>query len=1171
MNPRCVDGTTDVSNRDEEDGHERVAPSVDVDEYLVDNTTPIAQCVSEPLPDLPSYASASVSTSTYPQQQQHDLLTIFQAAPLVYLDNTTGDFQTLPLLNFDYERHELTKAIEEASVLGDGSRKIEVDFQIATVDRMSAFLASEKGQIMHFSCHGNPRYLVLEDGRGAMQALRPDELKEWITLGGQNLQFVFVSACHSSFIGQAFIDAGVPHVVCCRHDTTILETAAVEFEKIFYRNLACGTKNLQQAFDIARHEILVNPRIPTKNRAEEASKFCLLPHNGCHDVPIFFQNHHHQHGSPNRRRKQYIPHVTFPPPPQIHLGRQMEQFKLIQSIQVCRLVRVSGPVGVGKNDLVKTCCQYLSDRLHLLDIHEILWVTYTSQPTRRESEHRSGRFDQIFHLVRDASVSVEAFTSETRDAVLNLMDDCYTRKLLLIIDAKELTSQESATKMGVFVTVLLDGTRHVQILIIHRDTVCIKTDRLSYMQEDVRIDPLSVEDTVDLFGILFPRHLIDTERHGINSVDELKDVLLSSSTDLSTQRMKEIYKMLGNGIPLDIHRSSRNFSAEDIDKLVALARHCMHSKDLNISSRAALTKRQKQVEEEIAEAAASRDFVRCQQLKSVLTELEVQKQRLPDLPSLERDLEETAFKLAIAASSMEFEDALRLNKELKRLEECIRLERQTGVAKSKDPFESEIMTTRAALEAKIWQLDNDYDSAFDGGYFDTAEKIVDESNRLKELRSSHPTKSELSQEMRGLESDLGAAKESRRLDAARMISMRLCNVRTRLKMEEEAEAALGMSASDVQTQLNRETEAQPPPTDIDDRAKTSNGPILERNRQPGTRTTMDPPGEPPSPIDQAMQQQDITTPGAFRIGGESGSDCDLHGEPPTESSRVPSLSSDQRGNEHKPDTNQHADFVHMSFSGSVVGNSQALPPAITGDGDNDSVASQSDMSAITTPAALMQHDELRQGGKQNERSNDRNYSRARMNQSALGSFPGRENAGQWTEKESASMRVGSRNRTQQTAAGETNMDQEDSQRVSVPDAECVAGINSNEVSGGDDASTPGILEAFLVNDGDVNTVFPGQIRMEHIAEQTAIEQIIMDTIKKNTVSAQVVMVENDLPAAAAAPTAASVDGGHSEQVCNDDAEEEDSVGGNFAPSQSNKSRNAFKLGKMFKRWNSKRK
>ena len=41
-----------------------------------------------------------------------------------------------------------------------------------------------------------------------------DHLQSLLSAGGLRLDFVFVSACHSKSTGQAFVDAGVKHVVC---------------------------------------------------------------------------------------------------------------------------------------------------------------------------------------------------------------------------------------------------------------------------------------------------------------------------------------------------------------------------------------------------------------------------------------------------------------------------------------------------------------------------------------------------------------------------------------------------------------------------------------------------------------------------------------------------------------------------------------------------------------------------------------------------------------------------------------------------------------------------------------------------------------------------------------------------------------------------------------------
>ena len=46
-------------------------------------------------------------------------------------------------------------------------------------------------------------------------------LKEFLSAEGISLQFVFVSACYSKAIGEAFVKAGVPHVVCVKVDSQV--------------------------------------------------------------------------------------------------------------------------------------------------------------------------------------------------------------------------------------------------------------------------------------------------------------------------------------------------------------------------------------------------------------------------------------------------------------------------------------------------------------------------------------------------------------------------------------------------------------------------------------------------------------------------------------------------------------------------------------------------------------------------------------------------------------------------------------------------------------------------------------------------------------------------------------------------------------------------------------
>jgi hypothetical protein len=64
--------------------------------------------------------------------------------------------------------------------------------------------------------------LCFEDKGIGLQVIGADYLKDLLSAGGLSLEFVFVSACHSKEIGDAFVKAGVPHVVCVKIDSQVL-------------------------------------------------------------------------------------------------------------------------------------------------------------------------------------------------------------------------------------------------------------------------------------------------------------------------------------------------------------------------------------------------------------------------------------------------------------------------------------------------------------------------------------------------------------------------------------------------------------------------------------------------------------------------------------------------------------------------------------------------------------------------------------------------------------------------------------------------------------------------------------------------------------------------------------------------------------------------------------
>ena len=165
--------------------------------------------------------------------------------------------------------------------------EIEVIFDEATVNRLGAFLATGRSPVIHFSCHGHPEFLLMEDV-GASQQLHVKELKQLISKGGGHLKVVFLSACNSLEAGKLLLEAGIEHVICT--NASVRDWASSTFAQHFYRALAGGRK-LKESFELARDAVLTTPT-PDGDSRIEMNKFVLLPEkpedDPYHDVDVFY-------------------------------------------------------------------------------------------------------------------------------------------------------------------------------------------------------------------------------------------------------------------------------------------------------------------------------------------------------------------------------------------------------------------------------------------------------------------------------------------------------------------------------------------------------------------------------------------------------------------------------------------------------------------------------------------------------------------------------------------------------------------------------------------------------------------------------------------------------------------------------------------------------------------
>ena len=164
------------------------------------------------------------------EEEPPTLVTLF-SVPLAYRDGS-GKLTAMETLDYETERDLLWQCFCEAS------RDICLRFGFATTDRLRTEV-TKKVRALHYSGHGAETFLSFEDGRGGLRVLETDNLRRLCEAGKKalngtsSLEFVFVSACHSKFVGEAFAAAGVPHVVCVNVSSSLLDKAAHVFTELF--------------------------------------------------------------------------------------------------------------------------------------------------------------------------------------------------------------------------------------------------------------------------------------------------------------------------------------------------------------------------------------------------------------------------------------------------------------------------------------------------------------------------------------------------------------------------------------------------------------------------------------------------------------------------------------------------------------------------------------------------------------------------------------------------------------------------------------------------------------------------------------------------------------------------------------------------------------------------
>jgi len=231
---------------------------------------------------------------------------------------------------------------------------------------------------LHFTGHGLPSgELALEHecephnwhSLAQLRLFTPDDVKSLFppATAARRPKLVFVSACHSELIGQAFVECGVPHVVAIHQEDPILDDASREFATTLYMLVLEG-RPVKEAFDLAVASVLVDHFRSAATAEHE--KFLLLPRDAPAHADAAFPAAPGDCGSAGSFRD-----VSPRPPPgnlsrglDVHfVGRRARVAGLYRKLHhpVVRCVAVLGLPGSGKSECALRALRFSRDRAEL--------------------------------------------------------------------------------------------------------------------------------------------------------------------------------------------------------------------------------------------------------------------------------------------------------------------------------------------------------------------------------------------------------------------------------------------------------------------------------------------------------------------------------------------------------------------------------------------------------------------------------------------------------------------------------------------------------------------------------------------------------------------------------------------------------------------------------------
>ncbi|EQC30645.1 hypothetical protein SDRG_11700 [Saprolegnia diclina VS20] len=267
-------------------------------------------------------------------------------------------------------------------------------------------LCADGCRVMHFVCHVDHQYVLLEDGVGGGTRVARDEMRG--ILAHSSVELVQVTSYDKAASSHRFfLQCGVPHVIAMHPSSKADSDTTMTFTKVLHASLAAG-RTIQDAFDAAQHFIALLGHATTR--------FVLYPEDACHDVTLFPP-------SPPEPLAQSSAARYAAESPSTHvLGSVTKHFhgRLDEAQVVCRMlmgrrrprwVSILGPRRVGKSQFVLAVAQYIGQRKvfggGIVYINIPLELRYQSHDAIRASvldvfemlEHELGKWQHVLVIL----------------------------------------------------------------------------------------------------------------------------------------------------------------------------------------------------------------------------------------------------------------------------------------------------------------------------------------------------------------------------------------------------------------------------------------------------------------------------------------------------------------------------------------------------------------------------------------------------------------------------------------------------------------------------------------------------------------------------------------------------------------------------------------------------